>query len=46
MKLIDQQPPVMSPKRESGSGQRKAEDDMNDMRKIIEERVAAYVPDD
>jgi len=45
MKLM---PPAATnqPDRGSGSGQRKAEDDMNDMRKLIEKRVAAYVPDD
>lgn len=31
---------------EGGSAQRKSEDDMKEMRKVIEDKVAAYVPDD
>ena len=36
---------TLSPKHASGSGERKKEDDMHDYRKLIEDKVAAYEPD-
>ena len=37
---------MQSNERLHSSGQRNKEDEMNDARKLIEEKIAAYVPDE